>query len=140
MLLRLRKAGLQADIKKCEFSVTRTKYLGFVISTDGVEVDPEKVEAIVRWKYPTTVRGVQSFLGFCNFYRRFIRNFGKTSAPLVQLTRKDHAFDFNQDCVRVFEALRQALIKAPLLAHFDVDRQCLLETDASDTVIAAVFS
>jgi hypothetical protein len=58
VLLRLRKAGLQADIKKCEFNVTRTKYLGFVISTDGVEVDPEKVEAIRNWKYPTTVKGV----------------------------------------------------------------------------------
>ena len=72
VLLQLRKAGLQADIKKCEFNVTRTKYLGFVISTDGIEVDPEKVEAIRNWKQPTTVRGVRSFLGFCNFYRRFI--------------------------------------------------------------------
>jgi predicted oxidoreductase len=58
VLLRLREAGLQADIKKCEFNVTRTKYLGFVISTDRVEVDPEKVEAIRNWKYPTTVKGV----------------------------------------------------------------------------------
>jgi hypothetical protein len=140
VLLRLRKAGLQADIKKCEFNVTRTKYLGFVVSTDGIEVDPEKVEAICNWKHPTTVKGVQSFLGFCNFYRRFIRNYGKTAAPLTQLTRKEHVFDFNRDCIRAFEKLRTALIHAPLLTHFDVDKHCLLETDASDTVIAAVFS
>jgi RNase H-like domain found in reverse transcriptase/Reverse transcriptase (RNA-dependent DNA polymerase)/Integrase zinc binding domain len=140
VLLRLRKAGLQADIKKCEFNVTRTKYLGFVISTDGVEVDPEKVEAIRNWKQPTTVRGVQSFLGFCNFYRRFIRDYGRVAAPLTQLTRKDQVFQFDQDCVRAFEQLRTALIHAPLLAHFDVDRHCLIETDASDMVVAAVFS
>jgi hypothetical protein len=140
VLLRLRKAGLQADIKKCEFHVTRTKYLGFIISTDGVEVDPKKVEVIRNWKYPTTVKGVQSFLGFCNFYRRFIRDYGRLTAPLTQLTRKDHAFQFNQDCIQAFEKLRIALIQAPILAHFDVDRHCLLETDASDTVVAAVFS
>jgi hypothetical protein len=140
VLLRLREAGLQADIRKCEFNVTRTKYLGFVISTDGVEVDPEKVEAIRNWKYPTTLKGVQSFLGFCNFYRRFIRDYGKIAAPLLQLTRKDYVFQFDQDCVRAFDTLRTALTNAPLLTHFDVDRHCLLETDASDTVIAAVFS
>src|SRR5208282_5701230 len=140
VLLRLRKAGLQADIKKCEFNVTHTKYLGFVISTDGIEVDPEKVEVIRNWKHPTTVKGVQSFLGFCNFYRRFIRNYGKIAAPLTQLTRKDYIFDFNLDCVRAFKELQKTLMNAPLLTHFDVDRHCLLETDASDTVIAAVFS
>jgi hypothetical protein len=140
VLLRLRKAGLQADIKKCEFNVTRTKYLGFVVSTDGIEVDPEKVEVIRNWKHPTTVKGVQSFLGFCNFYRRFIRDYGKIAAPLTQLTRKEHVFDFNSDCVQAFEKLRTTLTHAPLLTHFDVDRHCLLETDASDTVIAAVFS
>jgi hypothetical protein len=140
VLLRLRKAGLQADIKKCEFNVTRTKYLGFIISTGGIEVDPEKVEAICNWKYPTTIKGVQSFLGFCNFYRRFIRDYGKIAAPLTQLTRKDHPFSFTPECRYAFELLRTALVKAPLLVHFDVDRHCLLETDASNTVIAAVFS
>ena len=79
-------------------------------------------------------------MGFCNFYRCFIHDFGKISAPLVQLTWKDHAFKFNHDCAQAFEKLRTTLTHAPLLTHFDVDRQCLLETDASDTVIAAVFS
>jgi hypothetical protein len=65
---RLQAAGLQADIKKCEFSVQRTKYLGFIISTDGIQVDPDKIRVIADWKHPRTVRGVQSFLGFCNFY------------------------------------------------------------------------
>lgn len=68
VLERLRTAGLQASIRKCEFHVTQTKYLGFILTTDGIEVDPEKSAVICNWAVPTTVRGVQSFLGFCNFY------------------------------------------------------------------------
>ena len=137
---RLRAAGLQADIKKCEFSVKRTKYLGFIISTDGVQVDPDKVQVVTSWKQPRTVKAVQSFLGFCNFYRRFIRDYSRIAAPLTQLTRTDHEFRFDQTCIQAFNTLKVMLTKAPLLAHYDVDSQCLLETDASDTVVAAVFS
>jgi hypothetical protein len=137
---RLRDAGLQADLKKCEFSVTRTKYLGFIISTDGIQVDPEKVKVVADWKPPRTVKAVQSFLGFCNFYRRFIRDYSQIAAPLTRLTRKDHAFTFNESCAQAFATLKARLVNAPLLAHYDVDSQCLLETDASDTVVAAVFS
>ncbi len=68
VLDRLWAAGLQADIKKSEFGVTRTKYLGFIISTDSIEVDPSKTEVVRNWKEPKTVKGIQSFLGFCNFY------------------------------------------------------------------------
>jgi hypothetical protein len=74
VLQRLREAGLQASISKCEFHVTRTKYLGFIITTEGVEADLEKVATVLNWKVPTTVIGFQSFLGFCNFYRRYIRS------------------------------------------------------------------
>jgi transposase InsO family protein len=137
---RLHKAGLQADIKKCEFGVKRTKYLGFIISTDGIQVDPDKVKVIEDWSYPRTVKGVQSFLGFCNFYRRFIRDYSKIAAPLTQLTRTNHEFSFDDKCIQAFDTLRSMLTKAPLLAHYDLESQCLLETDASDTVVAAVFS
>ena len=68
VLQRLRQAGLQVDIKKSEFSVKRTKYLGFIISTNGIETDPDKTSVIDQWEPPRTVKGVQSFLGFCNFY------------------------------------------------------------------------
>jgi hypothetical protein len=87
VLKRLRNAGLQIDLKKCEFHVTRTKYLGFIISTNGIEVDPDKISVVKSWKPPTTVKGVQSFLGFCNFYRRFIRDFGIIAKPLNNLTK-----------------------------------------------------
>ena len=119
MLLRLREAGLQADIKKSEFSVRRTKYLGFFISTEGIEVDPEKTETIRNWEPPTTVRGVQSFLGFCNFYRKFILNYGRIARPLTALTRKENPFFWDARCRAAFTELKDRLVDAPLLVHFN---------------------
>jgi hypothetical protein len=98
VLQRLRDARLQVDLKKCEFNVTRTKYLGFIISTDGIEIDQEKVDAVQSWKAPTTVRDIQSFLGFCNFYRRFIRNYRVIAKPLVHLTKIGVPFRFGREC------------------------------------------
>lgn len=140
VLTRLRAAGLQADIRKCEFGVKKTKYLGFIISTGGIEVDPEKVAIIQDWMPPKTVKGTQSFLGFCNFYRRFIRDYGVIAKPLTHLTRKDVPFVFDEKCQEAFEELKRRLVSAPLLAHYDPDKESMLETDASDGVVAAVLS
>ena len=95
VLQRLQDAGLQADIKKCEFSVKRTKYLGFIISTDGIEVDSEKISAVESWQPPKTVKGIQLFLGFCNFYHRFIHDYRKIVKPLVNLIKTNVPFSFN---------------------------------------------
>jgi transposase InsO family protein len=140
VLERLRSAGLQADIKKCEFSVKRTKYLGFIVSTHGIEVDPEKVAVIHDWKQPKTVKGIQSFLGFCNFYRRFIRDYGRIARPLVRLTRNNIPFIFDQACQEAFEELKNRLASAPILRHYDPNLESMLETDASDGVVAGVLS
>lgn len=140
VLQRLQDAGLQADLKKCEFDVKRTKYLGFIISTDGIEVDPEKVSVVQEWQYPTTVKGVQSFLGFCNFYRRFIRDFGLIAKPLINLTKSGTHYDFDENCQRAFDTLKETLTSAPLLQHYDHNLPCMLETDASDGVVASVLS
>jgi transposase InsO family protein len=140
VLERLREAGLQASISKCEFHVPKTKYLGFIVGTDGIEVDPEKVSAVAEWKRPTTVKGVQSFLGFCNFYRRFIRNYSKVARPLSQLTRKDIVFEWTPECEKAFQALKTALTSAPVLTHYRADLPTRVETDASDGVVAGVLS
>ena len=95
VLQRLQDAGLQADIKKCKFSVKRTKYLGFIISTDGIEVNSEKISAVKSWQSPKTVKGIQLFLEFCNFYRRFICNYRKIVKHLVNLIKMNVPFSFN---------------------------------------------
>jgi hypothetical protein len=118
---RLQAAGLQADIKKCEFSVKQTKYLGFIVSMDSIRVDPDKVQVVRDWEPPRTVKGVQSFLGFCNFYRRFIRDYSCIAAPLTQLTRKDREFVFDNQCTQAFDKLKAMLVGAPLLAYYNLD-------------------
>src|SRR6266536_2677299 len=140
VLERLRNAGLQIDLKKCEFHVTRTKYLGFIISTDGIEVDPEKISVVKNWKPPTTVRGVQSFLGFCNFYRRFIRDYGIIAKPMVNLTKTGVRFVWTQACQDSFQQLKSMLTSAPILQHYNKELETRIETDASDGVVAGVLS
>jgi len=117
VLQRLQEAGLQADIQKCEFLVTKTKYLSFIISTEGLAVDPEKIQAIIEWGLPATVKGIQAFLGFCNFYHWFIKGYSWIVKPLHQLTRKDALYDFNAKYKEAFQKLKQVLTSAPILHH-----------------------
>jgi len=140
VLQRLREAGLQADIRKSKFSVKRTKYLGFIISIDGIKADLEKTAAIDQWTPPRTVKGVQSFLGFCNFYQHFIKNYSRIARPLNRLTRKDQPFHFDAIYMQAFNKLKKRLVSAPLLTYFDLERPLILETDALDGAIAGVFS
>jgi hypothetical protein len=85
MLEKLRSAGLQADIKKNEFSVPRTKFLRYIIFINGIAVDPDKVSAITNWERSTKVKELQLFLKFCNFYRLFIEDYNRVAKPLHRL-------------------------------------------------------
>lgn len=140
VIQKLMAAGLQIDIKKCEFGVKETKFLGFVLTTDGLKVDPDKIAVIKDWSYAKTRREVQSYLGFCNFYRRFIKDYGKICLPLNRLTNKGVVFNFDDDCKEAWEALRTALTNAPILHHFDTDYETMVECDASDGVVSGVLS
>ena len=140
VLERLRDHGLQADLKKCEFNVTETKYLGFIIGTKGISVDPAKVAVVSEWNEPTTVKGVQAFLGFCNFYRKFVKDFSRVAKPLTSLTRKDTAFNWTNECSEAFDELKRKLTTTPVLHHYHPDRETIVETDASDGVCAGVLS
>ena len=90
VLRRLRAAGLNLDLKKCDFAVTQTRYLGYIVMAgQGVRADPEKIAAIKKWEALTTLKGVRGFLGFANFYRDFIKDFLAVADPLVALIKKD---------------------------------------------------
>lgn len=98
--------GLQIDIKKSEFFVQKTKFLGFIIGVDGIQVDPEKIAVINDWKYADNVRSVQAFLGFCNFYRRFIKDYSRITRPLTKLTCKNANWNFDDNCKAAWENLK----------------------------------
>lgn len=140
VLARLREAGLNADIKKCEFHVPKTKFLGFIVGVDGIEVDPAKVKAVKQWEEPHTVKGVQSFLGFCNFYRKFVPEYSRIARPLTMLTKKDQPFSWGGKQQQAFNKLKQLLLSAPVLKHFDFALPTRIETDASDGVLAGVLA
>ena len=141
VLDRLKRAGLFLDIDKCEFEVQSTKYLGFIIEAGkGVRMDPAKVQAIKEWETPRSVKGVRAFLGFANFYRRFIRNFSRIVAPLTNLTRKDRKFIWTPEAENAFSTLKDMFISAPILMQFDPDRTTVLEVDSSGYVTGGLLT
>ena len=87
VLARLHKFALYGSIKKCEFFTQEVEFLGFIVSTAGVAMDPRRVSAVADWPTPKTFHDVQSFLGFANFYRRFIKHYSKVVSPLTALMK-----------------------------------------------------
>ena len=140
VLAALQEAGLQLDIGKCEFETTQVTYLGLVISDQGVQMDSSKVSCILDWHTPQDLKDVQGFLGFANFYRRFIKDFSRLVKPLVNLTRKGARFSWSPACQTAFAKLKHSFSTAPLLRHFDPDKEIFVETDASDFVSSGILS
>ncbi|SOV01667.1 uncharacterized protein UDID_18169 [Ustilago sp. UG-2017a] len=143
VLAHLRQAGLYAKAEKCQFSTSQTEFLGFVVSDQGVAMDPSKTEVITNWPVPKSMHDVQVFLGFCNFYRKFIPQYSRTAYPLTQLLRKEAQsapFAWHNDTQHAFEQLRSAFGTDTILRHFDPTRPIIVETDASDFAVAAVLS
>lgn len=137
---KLQKAGLQLDIDKCKFEASEVKYLGLIISRKGIEMDPQKVECIKSWKTPSCIKDIQAFLGFANFYRRFIKSFSKIALPLTELTKKNVPWSWSQKCDDAFNSLKDSFIQAPILKHFDPDRRCYVEVDSSDWAHGGILS
>lgn len=140
VLERLRTHHLYAKASKCSFHTDYVKYLGFVISPSGISMDQKKVQHILDWPEPRNLTGVQSFLGFANFYRRFIKGHSKQTVSLPNATRKDTLFLFTEQAGKEFEDLKKAFTSAPILAHFDVAALTNVKTDASDYALSACIS
>ena len=140
VLERLRRAELQVNIRKSEFHVHETLFLGVIIGANGIKMNLEKIRVIFEWAVSRTVKQIQSFLDFCNFYRRFIEGFAKLADPLTQLSKKDRLFDWNEACQLAFEGLKKRVTSAPVLQHFDHTQKTYLKTDFSDYVIGGILS
>jgi len=140
ILMALDEAGLHLKPEKCHFHVQEVDYLGLVITPGGIRMQQSKVDTIQNWQSPTSVKGVQEFLGFANFYRRFILNYSSVVAPSTRLTRKDTPFVWESEQEEAFQKLKIAFTSAPILRHFDWEKPIVVETDASDFVSAGVLS
>ena len=132
--------GLYAHLDKCCFSKDTVKYLGFVLSKDGLKMDPSKVQTIQDWPEPCKVKNVQSFLGFANFYHHFISDYSNIVILLTWLTHKGILWNFTDAAWKSFQALKYAFISMPVLTHWVPNKPIIVETDASDYALGAILS
>jgi len=100
----------------------------------------DKVEAVLSWKAPASLTEVQSFLGFANFYWRFIKDYSKIARLLTELTKKGEGWNWTAEANKAFQELKNLFTTAPILAHFNAQKLVIIETDASDFVIGAILS
>ncbi|KAG1964568.1 retrotransposable element [Pimephales promelas] len=140
VLQRLLENGLFVKAEKCSFHAQSVPFLGYIISSEGVRVDPDKVKAVVDWPSPDSRKALQRFLGFANFYRRFIRNFSQLVAPLTALTSPRTTFRWSNTAEAVFTNLKSRFVSAPILVTPDPTRQFVVEVDASEVGVGAVLS
>jgi hypothetical protein len=141
VLRRLTQHHLTVVAEKCAWGVTEVEYLGYIIAEHGIAMSKEKVDCVLNWKQPTTLQATQSFIGFANFYRRFIRNFSAIARPLTSSTSGDpKSWTWTPEMTKAFDTLKEAFITAPVLAHFDPTRTAIVETDASDFALGAILS
>ena len=115
VLQTLREKQLYAKFSKCEFWWDQVVLLGHVISRRGIEVDPKKIEVVLKWEPPTNISEICSFLGLAGYYRRFVEGFSILAGPITKLLRQGVKFQWDQHCQRTFEELKRRLTSAPVL-------------------------
>ncbi|KAJ1039810.1 hypothetical protein NDA10_001347 [Ustilago hordei] len=133
---------LFAKLSKCEFHTKTVEFLGYIIKPTGIEMDPEKVCTVKEWPMPESIHDIQRFLGFANFYQRFIAHFARIAKPLTALVKpieRFKKFELPEEAQQAFHKLIQAFTSAGVLQHFDYHLPTRLETDASDFAIAGVL-
>ena len=140
VLKRLSDAGLHLNPQKCEFHHIEITYLGLVIGRKGIQIQQEKIQPVQNWKTPSNQIDFRFSIGFANFYRRFIQGFSSIVHPLTELSRKGVKFKWEKEQQLALEGLKRRFTSAPILVHFDFDKDVVGETDASDYVSASIFS
>ena len=143
--LKLAATGLRLKPSKCEFFKLKVNYLGYFVSKEGIETDPKIIEAIEKWLVSKTVTEVRSFLGFTNYYHKFIPRCAQVAKPLNQLVSGDNAnkkktlFNWTSKCQDAFEHLKCLCSQTPILAYADYTKPFWLHTDTSESELGAVL-
>ena len=145
---KLRKAGLKLKPSKCEFFKEQIKFLGHIVSKEGISTCPEKVHAVQEWPIPETINDLRTFLGFVGYYRKFIKGFSQIAKPLNSLlegyvnnkrANKVQTIPWGSEQQESFNALQQACMSAPILGYPNPERPFILHTDASLDGLGAVL-
>ena len=131
VFLKLREHRFQVKMSKCKFFASQVKYLGHILSKDGIQADPAKVKTLVDWQIPTNGTGMLQFLGLANYFRKFIPQFSRIAAPLYHLTKKGVPFLVGEETLIAFNAIKQLLVSPPILAFPNPDLPYELISDAS---------
>ncbi|GJW46318.1 reverse transcriptase domain-containing protein [Tanacetum coccineum] len=139
MLQRCKEAHLVLNWEKCHFMVQEGIVLGHKVSSARLEVDKAKIDVILKLSPPTNIKGVRSFLGHAGFYRRFIKDFSKIARPLTKLLKKDTPFEFDDECQKAFELLKEKLTCAPVIVSPNWNLPFELMRDASDFAVGAIL-
>src|SRR5690606_5336831 len=135
----LSQAGLQLNHKKCHFGQRQAKVLGHVVDASGVHPDSEKVRAVTEFPLPKNVKELQSFLGLCSYFRRFVPNFAHRAHALHELLRTGVSWEWTGPADAAFEDLKKCLSTPPVLAHYNPQAAVELHTDASSYGLGAVL-
>ena len=136
----LRKHKLYAKFDKCDFYQKEIQYLGHVISTEGIVVDPEKIKAIIEWPVPKDVADIWSFMGITRYYRRFIEGFSKIAYPIMSLQKKGTKFNWSQKCQDSFNKLKELLTTTPILKVVDPEKDFTICVDTSKEGLGGVLT
>ncbi len=140
VLSRLAENGLKVKGDKCILFRQEIPFLGHIVSADGIQPQPEKLQAIRDWQTPHCVTDVRAFYGLASYYRRFIAGFATIAEPLTRLTRKGTRFVWTPEAQEAFENLKEALQHTPILAYPIPNQTCIVDTDASEVAISGVLS
>jgi hypothetical protein len=127
----LRCKKLYANFKKYTFCIEKVVFLGYVVSTKGIEMDEKKVKAIKEWPTPKGVTKVRSFYGLASFYRCFVKGFSTIAAPLTEIIKKNAGFHWESDQANAFATIKERLCSTPMLALLDFNKKFKIEYDAS---------
>ena len=136
----LHQANLKIKPKKCRLFQESVTYLGYKLSPEGFAPDENKLVVVRHWKRPENVTEMRSFIGFCSYYRSFIKDFAGIAKPLHQITKKNSRFTWSPECHNAFEKLKESLIDSSKLKHLDYNSPFIVDTDASDNSLRAVLS
>uniref|UniRef100_A0A8C5PU31 ribonuclease H n=1 Tax=Leptobrachium leishanense TaxID=445787 RepID=A0A8C5PU31_9ANUR len=153
VLDRLQAEGLKLSLDKCRFARDSVTYIGHIVSAEGVATDPAKIEAVVNWPRPDTISELRSFLGFCGYYRRFVKDYSKIARELHNLLKVTSVIEgakvpspkdsfgnkWTSGCEEAFLTLKERLTEAPVLAYADPEKQYVLHVDASMEALGGVL-